>query len=159
MDQRIRKLMTMHKAFHPRDDVDRLCVKKRGRMRTCHHWRQHWRIDTTTWRLHRKAHRKTNYSHQKQHWRHKDQQNNNNQKTKWEEKLIYGCFKQLTSNISHEKIWTWLRKGNIKRETESFLITAQNNAIRTNYIKARIDKTQQNSRWGCVVIETKPSIT
>ena len=32
------------------------------------------------------------------------------------------------------------------RETESFLIAAQNNAIRTNYIKARIDKTQQNSR-------------
>ena len=32
------------------------------------------------------------------------------------------------------------------RETESLLIAAQNNAIRTNHIKARIDKTQQNSR-------------
>ena len=32
------------------------------------------------------------------------------------------------------------------RETESLLIVAQNNAIRTNYIKARINKTQQNSR-------------
>ena len=39
-----------------------------------------------------------------------------------------------------------LRKGNLKRETESFLIAAQNNAIRTNHIKARIDKTQQNSK-------------
>ena len=29
MDQRTRKLMTMHKALHPRDDVDRLYVKKR----------------------------------------------------------------------------------------------------------------------------------
>ena len=43
-------------------------------------------------------------------------------------------------------MWTWQRKGNLKRETESLLITAQNNAIRTNHIKARIDKTQQNSR-------------
>ena len=34
---------------------------------------------------------------------------------------------------------------NFKRETESLLIAAQNNAIRTNHIKARIDKTQQNS--------------
>ncbi len=33
MDQRTRKLMTMHKALHPRDDVDRLIVsrKERGR--------------------------------------------------------------------------------------------------------------------------------
>ena len=26
MDQRTRKLMTMHKALHPRDDVDRLYI-------------------------------------------------------------------------------------------------------------------------------------
>ena len=32
------------------------------------------------------------------------------------------------------------------REAESLLIAAQNNAIRTNHIKARIDKTQQNSK-------------
>ena len=34
IDQRTRKLMTMHKALDPRDDVNRLCVKKR-RMRIC----------------------------------------------------------------------------------------------------------------------------
>ena len=34
----------------------------------------------------------------------------------------------------------------IKRETESLLKAAPNNAIRTNHIKARIDKTQQNSK-------------
>ena len=33
------------------------------------------------------------------------------------------------------------------RETESLLIASQNNAIRTNHIKARIDKTQQNSKY------------
>ena len=40
----------------------------------------------------------------------------------------------------------WLRKGNLKGETESFLIAAQNNTIRTNHNKARIDTTQQNSK-------------
>ena len=40
----------------------------------------------------------------------------------------------------------WLRKGNLKRWTESLLVATQNNAIRTNHIKARIDKTQQNSK-------------
>ena len=97
MDQRTRKLMTMHKALHPRDDVDSLYASR-----------------------------------------------------KWEGKQLYGRFKRLINNISHDKTWTWLRKGNFKRETESLLIAAQNNAVITNHIKARIDKTQQNSKcWLC----------
>ena len=59
---------------------------------------------------------------------------------------LYDRFKRLINNISHQKTWTWLRKGNLMRETESLLIAAQDNAIRTNHIKARIDKTQQNSK-------------
>ena len=42
------------------------------------------------------------------------------------------------------------KKGNLKRENESLLIAAQNNPIRTDYIKAKIVKTQQNNRyWLC----------
>ena len=67
-------------------------------------------------------------------------------KHKWEGKQLYGRFKRLINNISHQKTWTWLRKGNLKRKTESLLIGAQDNAIRSNNIKARIDKTQQNSK-------------
>ena len=67
-------------------------------------------------------------------------------KQKWEGKQLFGRFKRLKNNISHQKTCTWLRKGNLKRETESLLIAAQDNAIRTNHIKARIDKTQQNSK-------------
>ena len=67
-------------------------------------------------------------------------------KQKWEEKQLYGRFKRLISDISHEKTWTWLRKENLERETESPTIAAQSNAVRTNHIKARIDKTQQNCR-------------
>ena len=50
------------------------------------------------------------------------------------------------NNISHDKTRTWQRKGNFKIETESLLMAAQNSAIRTNHIKTRIDKTQQNSK-------------
>ena len=42
-------------------------------------------------------------------------------KLKWEEKHLYGYFKRQTSEISHEKTWTWLRKGNFRRETEFLL--------------------------------------
>ena len=67
MNLRTRKLMNMHMALHP---VERLHVnKKRGRKRTWQHWRQCWRTDITTQRLHRKAPRKTDCSHQKQYKR------------------------------------------------------------------------------------------
>ena len=67
-------------------------------------------------------------------------------KQKWEGKQLYGRFKRLINNISLDKTWTWLRKGNFKRETEYLLIPAQDNAVRTNHIKARIDKIQQHSK-------------
>ena len=71
-------------------------------------------------------------------------------KQKWEGKQLYDRFKRLINYISHQKTWTWVRKVNLKRETESLLIAAQDNAMRTNRIKARIDKTQQNSKcWLC----------
>ena len=44
-----------------------------------------------------------------------------------------------SSEILHEKTWTWLIKENLQRENESLLIAARNNAIMTNYVKAKID--------------------
>ena len=66
-------------------------------------------------------------------------------KAKWEAKQLYGRFKRLINNISHEKTWPWRRERKYMRETESLLIAVENNAIRTNHKKAKIDKTQQNS--------------
>ena len=56
-----------------------------------------------------------------------------NRKQKLEEKQLYGCFKQQTGKISHRKTWRYLREKNLQKETESLLIVAQNNTIRTNY--------------------------
>ena len=36
--------------------------------------------------------------------------------------------------------------GTLKRETKSLIMAAQEQAIRTNLIKAKIDKTQQESK-------------
>ena len=36
-------------------------------------------------------------------------------KQKWEVKKLYRHFKGLISNISQDKTWTWLKKGNFKR--------------------------------------------
>ena len=46
---------------------------------------------------------------------------NNYKEQKWEEKQLYGHFKQQTSEISSEKTWAWLKKGNLKRKLNLFL--------------------------------------
>ena len=79
-------------------------------------------------------------------------------KQKLEGKQLYGRLKRLLNNISHDKIYTWLRKGNFKRETESLLIAAQNNAVETHHIKARIDKTKKLATISHAMIEMKRSI-
>ena len=66
-------------------------------------------------------------------------------KQKWEEKQLYGYFKQQTSEISHDKTWKCLQK-NIKRDTGSLQIAVQHKAIRNNYVKEKSDKMQQNSK-------------
>ena len=45
-----------------------------------------------------------------------------------------------------KKTWTWLRNGNLKRETESILIATQNHVIRTRHIKEKTEKAPQNIR-------------
>ena len=62
-------------------------------------------------------------------------------KQKWEEKQLCRYFKRLASEILQEKTWTWLRKGNFKRETESIPIATQSNTTQTNYMKTKIVET------------------
>ena len=52
-----------------------------------------------------------------------------------------------------------LGNGNLKKETKSLLIATQNNSVRTNYIKGKLDMTPQNANVGNVVLDTKQSIT
>ena len=59
---------------------------------------------------------------------------------------MHEYFKGQVNEIAHEMTWVWLRNGNLKRETESLFIATENNAIRTNYVKAKIDNLQKNSK-------------
>ena len=137
----------MNKALHPRDDADRLYVSRKEGGRGLASIEDS--VDTSIQRL-------EDYIEKHEGGLITAIRNNTDNtidnrmtkttKQKWEEKQLHRFFKRLINDISHDKTWTWLRKGNFKRETESLLIAAQNGAIRTNHIKARIDKTQQNSK-------------
>ena len=139
--------MTMLKALHPRNDVDRQYVSRKVGGRGLASVEDS--VDASIQRL--KDYIQKHEGGLVTATRYETENTMNNRMTitrkqKGVGKQLYGRFKRLINNISHAKTWTWLRKGNFKRETESLLIAAQDNAIRTNHIKARIDKTQQNSK-------------
>ena len=134
MNQRTRKLMTMHKASHPRDDVDRLYVSRKEGGTGLASIEDS--VDISIQRLEdyiekHEGERITAIRNDTDNTI--DNRMTTTRKQKWEGKELYGRFKRRINNISLDEIWTWL-KGNFKRETESLLIAAQNNAVTTNHI-------------------------
>ena len=51
----------------------------------------------------------------------------------------------MPDKVDKDKYWQWLSKSNLKIRTEALLCAAQEQAIRTNYIKHHIDKTSEST--------------
>ena len=50
-----------------------------------------------------------------------------------------------TKEVRSDQCLAWLQNRDLKRETESLIVAAQNQSIRTNLVKAKIDKSQGDS--------------
>ena len=137
----------MHKVLHPRDDVDRLYVSRKEGGRGLASIEDNVDASIRLLKDYIEKHEEGLITAIRNDTVNTmDNRMTITRKQKWEGKQLYGRFKRLINNISHNKTRSWLRKGNFKRKTESLLIATQNNAVRTNHIKARIDKTQQNNK-------------
>ena len=57
---------------------------------------------------------------------------------------MHGQFVTGTPDkVDKDNTWQWLSKSDLKIETEALLWVAQEQTIRTNYIKHHIDKTSE----------------
>ena len=57
---------------------------------------------------------------------------------RWQNKALHGQYLKDTDGKTDCKItWNWLKNGYLKEETEGFIMAAQDQAIRTNAIKAK----------------------
>ena len=63
----------------------------------------------------------------------------------WEEKVLHGQYLRQTKEVRSDQCCAWLQNGDLKRETESLIVAAQNQSIRTNLVRAKIDKSQGDS--------------
>ena len=66
-------------------------------------------------------------------------------KKKWHGKRIYGQFvHEMPEEINENLSWKWFVQSDLKVQIEATICAAQEQALRTNYIKNKIDKTSEN---------------
>ena len=100
MDQRTRQLMTMHKALHPRDDVDRLYVSRKEGGRELASIEDSVAASIQRLEIYIEKHEGELITAIKN-------DNDNTvtniltitRKQKWDEKQLYGCFNRLINDI------------------------------------------------------------
>ena len=67
-------------------------------------------------------------------------------KQNWSEKYVHRQFvREMPEKIDKDKTWQWLSKSDLKIGKEALLCAAQEQAIRTNYVKHHSDETSENS--------------
>ena len=59
----------------------------------------------------------------------------------WEEKVLHGQYLRQPKEVRSDMCWASLQNGDLKREKESLIVATQNQSIRTNLVKAKIDKS------------------
>ena len=157
LHQRTRKLMTMHNALHQKSNVDRLYIlrKEGGRglqgveeaVKLINLGLQNY-VKESRERLLTAARsvsidliepiRETTVETQKQ--------KKEERTISWEEKMLYCQFVRQIKEVGNQDRWQLLRNWTLKRETESLIFAAQEQAIRTNVINGKIDKSQEQTK-------------
>ena len=137
--------MTMHKALHPRYNVDKLYVSRKEGGRGLASIEDS--VDASIQGLedYIETRRRLVSATRNDTDNTKSNRTTITRRQKWEEKLLYGRFKRLI-NISHEKTWTWLRKGRVISKTQNMVLDAS--LLNTQHYKVWIkDKVEQSWEW------------
>ena len=152
MDRMTRKIMTMHGALHPKSDVDRVYVSRHngGRglasVEMCAKTEENnlafcVKMSNEQFLGGVKISNILNCVESKENTLFKREIQNENI-ARWIGKKMYGQFvREMPEQIDKERTWEWMRKSDLKVETEALIFAAQEQALRTNVVKCNIDKT------------------
>ena len=140
--------MSAHHALHPQSDVDRLYLSRQAGRRGPLQIRQtveeekralnDYIKNSTKHALKAVSNEellKVNESKSEYH-----KKELKNRLERWQSKPLHGQYlKDIKDKTGNDISWSWLKNGELKKETESFLITVQDQALRTNATKVKID--------------------
>ena len=149
MDRKTKKFVTMDKELHPRSDVAWLYVswKNGGKgLVGCENsvksekngfgWYVKNNIVPLLVRTSRTITHKVTVD-PKEFKKTKEEQ----RKNEWAAKRLHGQFARDMKDNDGNNTWRWMRKSDLKGCTKALICSAQEQSIRTNYIKYIIDKT------------------
>ena len=153
MDRKTRKLMTMYGALHPKSDIHRLYLQrnKGGRgLISCEgcisaeenslEWYVKNSVEPLLQQVARKDVIETERCETKDDFKKKVREE---LEKMWTDQRMYGQYKRdLDKEVDMEKTWWWLKKGDLKPESEALLCATQEQALRTNYVKFHIDRIE-----------------
>ena len=61
---------------------------------------------------------------------------------------MYGQFeRKMSKEMDKDLSWKWVLQSDLKVQTEALIFAAQEQALRTNYIKNKIDKTNESPMY------------
>ena len=152
LDRKTRKMMRTYGALHPKRDVDRVYVaRQKGRRgliscEMCVNSEENnlaWYVRNSNERWMAGV-RKINIldSEGAKEKNEFERDRHNASSNRWKEKKMYGQFlREMPETVDKDKTWEWSRKSDLKVETEALILAAQEQALRTNYVKFNIDKT------------------
>ena len=155
LDRKTRKLMTMYGVLHPKSDVDRIYISRKegGRgligCEMCIRAEENnlgWYIRNSVESLLKQVRKckviETELSIAKEEYSKKVSEN---RKVQWKQKVLHGQYlRDLPGETDLARSWDWLTKADLKAETEALIVAAQDQALRTNYVKFHIDKTTES---------------
>ena len=155
LDRKSRKLLTLYGAFHPKSDVDRLYLprSKGGRglisCESCIRSEENSvgfymknSMEPLLEQVRMSGVIQTEECLPKEQYK---KEKTTEKEQNWKEKKMYGQYcREASDDIDKNKMWRWLQKSDLKVETEALICAAQEQAIRTNYIKFNIDKTVES---------------
>ena len=59
--------------------------------------------------------------------------------SQWKEKQLHGKFVRETEEVISQVTWRWIRKCYLKKEKVGLIFAAQEQALRTNWLRKNID--------------------